>query len=492
MHRHLPLLAILGLPLLTGAQCRQIAEDLPILDKAALEVFLLHTPDVAAEYGIESDVGSVTLLDVYLYKPLDTGGNTQVSGAAVRALMPNGNQVGLDEIEPGHYQVSSIDKPGLYFEERGSYEVIASLDDQTWSGSALAFVATEITAPEDGSEIEAGAPLTVTMASPAEAMVAVVVDDEGNQVYDTLPSSAEDLLELVDGEGVRAVEIDGQALAGEGVFLVGAAGIERAEWQDHSDNLAESLSVFASGSLDAVAVSTMPLEGMAGIVMAIQGDDLEPYGIEIPDQVQAMLYGIQVDLTAGLEEQPITGGDAALSWGAGEVDLTESADTDGLYEATTDTHPGLAYHAGLDYAFALTDGDEVYRLTMTAPEAPTLNSPEPMSYHAPGTTLELNCPGGKDLCFVAVLDGDGAIVWDDLPTAETAADVFTGDEGTAGGETLIVPGSVFTAAGGLYAIGLIGLDQLGDSGWSDTLNAEAVDMYIGTSAFTAVTTVQTP
>jgi hypothetical protein len=492
MHRTARLALLLALPLTMGSRCRELAEELPIYDKAALEVFLLHTPDVLSEYGIESEVGEVTMLEVYLYKPLDTGGESKVSGATVRAVMPDGSAVTLDEVDAGHYSALSTDKQGLYFEERGAYQVVASHGDQTWSASALSFVATEITDPEQSGEVPQGEPLTVSMASPAEAMVALVFDQEGEQVYDTLPSSAEDLLTLVDGQGVQEITIEGQALADPGIYLVGVAGIEKAEWREHSDNLYTSLSVFASGSLDAIAVSTMPLDGMAGVVMGMQGEELLEYGIEVPEQAQAMLYGVTVDLDQGLDEQPMTGASAQLSWGSGAADLVESAETDGLYEVSSETAPGLVYREGQEYAFTLNDGEEIYRLAMTAPEPPTLNAPEPMSYHAPGTDLSVNCPGGRDLCFAVLLDGEGVVLWDDMPTAESIDAILAGEQGTPGGEAINLPGGLFTAQGQIYAIGLLGLVQLGDSGWSDSLNPEAVDMYIGTTAFTAVTTVQLP
>ncbi len=483
---------LLVLPVLMASRCKEVAKDLPILDKAAIEVFLLHSPDVGAEYGLELEQGEVTRVDVYVYKPLDTGGNSNVSGATVRILMPNATSVALDEVEPGHYGGLSTDKPGLYFEERGEYQVVATMDDNTWSVSALAYVSTEITAPQMGTEMDPGTPVNVTVASPAEALVAVVFDEEGTQVYDTLPDSADALLELVDNENQRELTIEGTAFAGEHLYLLGVAGIERAEWRSYSDNVYTSLSVFASGSLDSVALTTMPLAGMAGMVLGIQGEELAEYGIEVPEQVQALLYGAEMDITEGLEEQPITGVTARLSWDSGSVDLEESADTDGLYEAASETSPDLAYQQGDEYRFNLEDGAETYRLAMIAPEPPTLNQPEIMSYHDPSEALDIACPAGRDVCFVVVLDGEGEVVYDDLPAADTVDQVFSGEQGTPGGDTITIPSSQFTAQGQLYAIGLVGMNQLGGDGWSDNLNDELVDMYIGTSTFTAVTTVQKP
>jgi hypothetical protein len=488
-HRALWLLAV---PLLMGSRCRELTDDLDFRDKAALEVFLLHTPDVGAAYGLDLEQGEVTMMEVFLYKPLDTGGDTQVGGALVRAVMPDGTPVVLDEVEPGHYRALSTDKPNLYFLERGSYEVVASHEGETWSASALAFVATEITAPEDGAQVEQGAPLTIQTASPAEAMVAMVFDQEGQQVYDTLPSSAEDLLALVDGEGVQEITIEGQALDQAGVYLVGVAGVEKADWREHSDNLYPNLSVFASGSLDSLAVTTAPLAGMAGMVMAMQGDDLLEYGIDLPDRVEAMLYGAQLSLEAGLEEQPIRGASAELRWGANTVALPESPETDGLYQATTDDNHALAYQQGQEYALVLDDGEEQYRLAMTAPAPPSLPSPAPMSYHDPDTQLILTCPGDRDMCFAALLDRDGEPIWDDLPEVDSVDALLDGDLGTPGGEEIHIAAGHFSAQGQLYAVGLLGMKRMGGDGWSDSLNPEMVDMAIGTTAFTVVTTVQAP
>ncbi len=293
MHRSPPWLLAAVLPLTMGSMCADYVDDVLPLDNAALEVFLLHTPDVGADYGLELEQGEVTMVEVFLYKPLDTGGNSKVSGATVRMVMPDQAAVELEELEAGHYRAMSTDVPALYFEERGTYQVVATHEDQTWSASALAFVETKITSPTDAAEVEQGAPLTVSMASPAEAMVALVFDEEGTRVHDTLPSTADALLELVDGEGVQEMTIEGSALAHPGLYLIGVGGIEKAEWIQHSDNLYTSLSVFASGSMDAVAVSTVPLEGMAGMLMAVQGDDLAQHGIEVEEQVQALLYGVR-------------------------------------------------------------------------------------------------------------------------------------------------------------------------------------------------------
>ncbi len=496
MHRNAPWLLAIALPLLAGAQCRDMADDivddLDIGQKVAVEVFLIHVPDVGAEYGFEEmGDGEVTMVDVWAYMPLATSGEPKVTGATVRLLMPNGTPVELDELEPGHFRALSTDKPALYFEDRGEYQVVINQDDETWSATAPAYVETEITSPGNGSEVEQGQPLTVEVASPAEAVIAMVFDQEGNQVYDTLPTDAEGLLELVDGEGVQEVEIEGKALAEPGAYLMAIAGIEKADWREHSDNIYPALSVFASGSLDTLAVSTVPLDGMAGMVLAIQGDDLVEYGIEIEDQIETMLYGARLVLDQGLEEQPITAADAQISWGANSVDLTESAETEGLYEASTEDGAALAYHSGATYAFTLTD-DEIYRLEMTAPEPPTISSPEPESYHDPSTRLELPCPADRDLCFAALLDNTGEMIWDDLPTEENADQIFTGQLGTPGGETITISSSYFSAAGQMYAVGLVGMNQLGDSGWSDSLNPEMVDMLIGTTSFTMVTTVQLP
>jgi len=492
MHRTTPWLVALTLPLIMGSRCRELTDDLAFRDKAALEVFLLHSPDVGAEYGLELDQGEVTLMEVWVYKPLDAGGETQVSGAVVRAVMPDGTPVELDEVEPGHYRALSTDKPALYFQERGTYQVMASLGEITWSAEAPAYVTTQITAPDSGAEVEPGAPLTVTVASPAEAVVAVVFDQDGQQVYDTLPDSADDLLELVDGQGVTELTIDGQALAHEGVYLLGVAGIERAEWRESSDNLYASLSLFASGSLDSLAVTTAPLAGMVGMVMSLQGDDLKAYGIDVPAQAQAMLYGTRLDLNDSLQEQPISGANAQLSWASSSVELDESPDTDGLYETSSDASPALSYQQGQEYAFTLNDGDEIFRLAMTAPAPPTLSSPEPMSYHDPSSRLSLTCPSDRDLCFAALLDSDGELVWDNLPTDNAVDELLSDDLGTPGGEDIHIPAAQFTAQGQLYAVGLMGMKRLDDGGGSDSLNGDMVDMLIGTTSFTVVTTVQLP
>jgi hypothetical protein len=492
MHRSPPWLLAAVLPLTMGSMCADYVDDVLPLDNAALEVFLLHTPDVGADYGLELEQGEVTMVEVFLYKPLDTGGNSKVSGATVRMVMPDQAAVELEELEAGHYRAMSTDVPALYFEERGTYQVVATHEDQTWSASALAFVETKITSPTDAAEVEQGAPLTVSMASPAEAMVALVFDEEGTQVHDTLPSTADALLELVDGEGVQEMTIEGSALAHPGLYLIGVGGIEKAEWIQHSDNLYTSLSVFASGSMDAVAVSTVPLEGMAGMLMAVQGDDLAQHGIEVEEQVQALLYGVRLGIDGGLEEQPLEGAEATVSWGANTVTLNESAETPGLYEANSETHPGLEYTVGATYAFDMSDGDETYRLSLGAPQPPSLEEPEAMSYHAPGTALEIPCPADRDLCFAVLLDGDGEELWSDMPTVETVDQVFSGDIGTPGGSSITLPGGFFTTQGQLYAIGLLGLNQVGEDGISASLNPELADLAIGTTSFTAITTVQVP
>ncbi len=488
---HLSMAASLPLALLLAPACDGV--DLSQFNRVAMEVLLLHSPDLAAEYGLDNEVGETTAIEIYLLQALGSGeSGNKVSGAVVRVTMPDGTAVQLDEIEPGRYRAVSTERPALYYQDRGEYQVMAVVDGRSCAASARAYVGTTITEPASGTQVEPNVPLTLSLADEADAVLVLVYDEQGQEVYSDAPTDGEDLLALITGGSVSEATIDGRTFEEGHVYLVGAAGLEASTWLESSDSFAPGLSSFASGSLDAVAVVTMPLQGLAGVFMSVQGEGLEEFGISMEEHAEALLYGARIELSSGLEQQPITGGHALISSGTMEVLLQESDDTPGLYQVSSDDVPGLSYVTGRGYSMQISEDGESWSLAMEAPEPPVIAEPEPQSYHEAGTNLVLTVPEEHELYFAAVVDSSGEILWDDLPDADNAEQIFTGEHGTPPGGHIELPGAVFTLEGQVFGVGLMGLDRIASDHIPDDLNAEFSDLYLGTTAFTAVTTLQLP
>ena len=483
-------LAPVLLATLSGGCLDSCSDMIELPNPTIVEVMLLHTPDLAEQFGIDSETGEITAAEVFLLQPLNSGGNSMVSGATVRLVTPDGYAVTLDEVDDGRYSANSTDKAGLFYEERGLYEVQFTIEGEAFSASSKAFVGADIAKPSHGDQIPLGEPLTVGMSEAGNAMVVLLYDQQGEEIFNSTPTTTDDMLDLLAGNEVREVTIPGVNLAEEQVYFVGAGALENGNWQDMSDNLSGGLSLFVSGALDAIAVSTAPLNGMLGVLLAVEGNpELAAQGFDIEESVQAMLYAATVDIDDGLQDVPLTGFAATLEYGSNSINLVESSSTDGLYEANSTDQPGLTYTPGQDYTFTLGHDDDTYEITMAAPDAPDLSEPEPWSYHDPSQNLVIQTPTTHDIYFVALVDANGDIVYDDFPD-EDAGDLFlSGDLGTGPGEQISIPAGMFTAEGLMYGVALLGLREADAHELSDNLNQDLSGLFIGTTALTAITTV---
>ncbi len=484
-----PLAVLLSCACPLAAGCDKIDLD-KYVKRTVIEAMLLYSPDFAEQYGLEGESGDTTILEVYVLQAL-SGGDSAVSGAGVRVILPGGSDVALQEIEPGHYQATSQDSPGLTYQAGASYEIQAVIDGETFEVTGTAAEETEISGPEEGDVVPAGQHLDVTLTEPADSVVMMVYDDSGHEVLNTLPSSSDALFDLVSGSKTSSVQLEGTALQEDHIYVIAAAGLMRDDESQVSDNVNDSLSLFASGALDAVAVSTMPLQGMAGILMSLSGDDLAQYDIELEEQVHAMLYGARLALDQGLTEQGIQEADAKLTWGSGEVALIESTEEEGLYEAHSVDDPDLVYTANTTYGFTLEDDEGSLSMSVRSAVAPEIADPEAESYHEPGTDLALVTPTSHDLYFVLVADSSGEVIYDDLPELESIAQLGEGSLGMGSNQQIVIPGSNFQD-GEMYAVGLLGLTELDEENLDEDLNADLSGMFVGKTGFTMVTTIEMP
>lgn len=486
MRFRLSLLPVLALP-----ACFDDCDDkLHMLNMTAVEVLLLHTPDLATEYGLEAaDVGQ-TVASVYL---ADLGAEAEdvlLSGATVKLRCPGGQVVDLPEVEEGRYEATSLDATHLEYRPDADYTVLVTMDGEAFSATATAQAETTISRPGPFEVVPAGQDLTVVVGQETTSTLVGFYDREGTQIYNTFPTSETALSDLVMAAGGRETSIPGRFLAEDEIYFLGAAAVDRGEYTSLTDNLNPELSFFVSGTLDAVAIGTSPWEALGGLVFAMDGSGLESQGIFLEPKIQASLYASRMTVRDGVENLPLSDGVARLGWGAQEVTLAEADDEAGLYECDTIACPSLAYQAGATYTFTFASGGDTYTLQMAAPAAPALSSPAAGSYHAPGTALTLATPASHDRFFAVVMDATGEVAWTDFPEEVDVQQVIDGTLGTGPGSSIQIPGNVFTSAGRLYAVGLLGLDEAAPGGVSDNLNGGLSGMYVGTTTFTSVVTFQ--
>lgn len=480
--RLLSLLPILALP-----ACFEDCNPIDDLSLKGVNLLLVNVPDLEAEYGILSEEDDFTMAVAFVLDLLGDDG-ASIKGARVHLLTPSGMDVPLEEVEPGRYEARSDTSPSLTYEPQGDYTLRVITDDGTYTATAKAFVRTEILDPAHTDVVPLAQDLEVTVKQDASSTLVAVYDQEGVEQYNSFPTTSDDLVDLIlRGNGSTAT-VPASALAAEGVSFLAAAGVRQSDWGEVSEGLSPSLSYFVSGSLDAIAVSTTPWDAMGALVYAMDGSDLESQGIFLEESVTAVAYGTRVVVGDGIESQPLTGASATLGWAGQELTLTESGEEPGQYQATSEDYPSLTYLAGYPYTMSLRTGDVTYALAMTAPEAPVLSEPAPRSYHEPGTPLNIVTPATHDRYFVAVVDGNGEVIWDDFPEDVEAQEVIDGTIGTGPGETIQIPGALFTTAGLIYGIGLLGLVEMEEGGASDNLNTNS-NMFVGSTAFTSVLTV---
>ncbi len=467
--------------------------DMDFLQPTVMDVLLVHTPDMQERYGIDVEEGEVTAIKVFLYQfQLDDSEQSQVSGATVRAVMPNGQAVLLQETSPGWYEAMSTEEPAIYYEEDGLYGLVAIVDGTEFAAEARANVGTEILAPENGSEVEAGETLLVQVQDESDAQLLLIYNDDGEEVYSNLPQDSDSLTDLLMDTDGSSEEIPGELLADEDIFLIGTTAMEKATWETRSAALNSALSLFLSGSLEVVAVSTGPLEAMKGLLLQVSGETLSEYGIDVEDTLYTGVYCASIDVDDQLLLNPIEAAGVDLSWPGGQVALGESTETAGLYEADLDQAPSLSYQDGAWYTVTLNADGESYDMTIQAPSVPQIPGLESGDYHEPNTALEITTPDTHDLYFAVVVDQSGSILFSDIPDTEDVESLVDGEFGTGPGEVITIPAGIFNHSDFFYGIGLLGLVRSDQDSTSDNLNSELSGMYAGATGFVVLTTLETP
>ena len=239
------------------------------------------------------------------------------------------------------------------------------------------------------------------------------------------------------------------------------------------------------------------------ILFNIPGDQLEAYDIPAQSAVTLMVaIGRLVD-----------GGESSSSPFSGEVvddaivtltlpdgtvyDVPPLEGAEGIYTliSSSDT-PAFTYQPGDDYVVDMAFSDSTYQVRITAADAVELTDPpEAMSYHAPGTDLELAWTPPSDSALTLLYDAQGNLLYDNIPQDLNGIYSFLTSSDVS---SLTIPGDYFSAPSAdspesaVYAIGLAGLykEEITSDRISENLNYLVTNAASGTAVVTTVTTLQ--
>lgn len=258
---------ILALAVTSGAilaGCSDIAERLQA-DVVAVNL-LLETGDpfdlAPRKAGVLSNLASIT-------GPLNDPSATPVAGANVTMTASTGatGVVTLAEDGAGIYRATSGSAGAATFvyTSNATYTVSMVIPSgelaDTYTTAVVAPPRTEVTGLPDtlnGDTITANQPLVLTLVGSYDRGLAVVVDQNGDVVYDSRPITPQQWVDFTLGDFDGTITIPGEAFpTGNTSYGVLVAGLESAQPSGISTNL-QILTRFYAGSAKTAIVRTAP------------------------------------------------------------------------------------------------------------------------------------------------------------------------------------------------------------------------------------------
>lgn len=199
--------------------------------------------DLPPEYG-EGAGATVFLADAASVADLE---NAPITGASITL-----DGTAVTEIGEGGYGLQPGEK--------------AYVQDGTWDlnveiGGDLATAAIDLPPAPQTDLPESHQPntaLTVNITGQFDGAFVVVLDDEGEVVYDNRPADIKGLYDLTRGEAPTEVVIGAEAFPEVGVYLVGVAGIRTTTGREDLEGMNTLLSTMMAGQMVMEPVAVAP------------------------------------------------------------------------------------------------------------------------------------------------------------------------------------------------------------------------------------------
>ena len=201
----------------------------------------------------DTEFASGSAIRVFLADAAGGGLGAPLRDGSVQVRVGGVPSVDLAEADPGAYQATA--EEGLVYD--AGVEAAVSVASGEHVGRLYVGLPGPA-APGVDFEHSPGEPLALDLTDYSyQSALAVVIDvTSGEIVWSNEPTDIDTLYDMTHGDGIKRLEIPGQALATESVFAVGLAGM-MASGEDDIEDVNTALSAFLAGELVFEPVCTM-------------------------------------------------------------------------------------------------------------------------------------------------------------------------------------------------------------------------------------------
>jgi hypothetical protein len=202
--------------------------------------------------GLEPGVGAtVFLADA---KQVDDLEEAPITGADV-VYSDSAGTFSMEEDDFGEYRVSSVDEQDFEYVADGDAEVRATVDGEDHAMTVRKPGPIDLAVP---LQHPAGQPLVLdgSGADIDNLLVVVFRADTGEVVFSNRPTSVRDYYDLGHSSGEVTVEVDGEALSGETLYGVGAAGLTNGD-ESEFEGVNTLLSAIMAGEMRFYPLTTI-------------------------------------------------------------------------------------------------------------------------------------------------------------------------------------------------------------------------------------------
>ncbi len=168
--------------------------------------------------------------------------NAPIRGAAVTLRAKSFGALALDEGDAGRYETEDLDYP------QGQELEVVIEGDTTHRASTIAPVGLKNLRLPESSAMNRTIVVDASNEDIDALLVVVVEVGTGKVIYDSTPTSVEDMYAFSHGDGPTRVELDGSLFDRAGLYAIGVSGLERAG-EGTYEELNVLLSTFMAGEV---------------------------------------------------------------------------------------------------------------------------------------------------------------------------------------------------------------------------------------------------
>ena len=229
---------------------RDLIGDLtnPLVTQAL--VLGVQPPDETSEVDLPSEYSEGTAATVFLADAaeVDDLENAPISGATVLVETEE-----LSDLGQGAYGM----EPGpLAYASGSTWTVSVTLSGDTATAAVDLPPAATFDVPETQT-VNTG--LTIDLSGQEyDSAIVVVLDQEGEVVYDNTPQDVKALYDFTRGDSATTVDIPAEAFPQVGPYLIGVAGIRTTTGRDSIEGMNTALSTMMAGQLRFEPVAVAP------------------------------------------------------------------------------------------------------------------------------------------------------------------------------------------------------------------------------------------